>query len=331
MPVDAPKPPGFTRFVLTSDTHSRTDSLQMPYGDVLIHAGDFTELGLPSEVHKFNDWLELKDAGHFTAVNFRKGRVLRGTGVHVTSASSGVKLEMPESPQMKEEPEEHGIKQEEDELQIAVGVKVEESCLLQEIPEGPQTKEEPEEQRIKQEEEQLLVCVKTEESSLLQQRQLYGGAHVVDMDFPHEGVHITSVSFEGLRQEVPESPRMKEEPEEHGIKQEEDEQQIAVSVKTEVPESPQTEEEPEEQRIKREEEQLPVCVKSEELRQKRREHREETRGEDESSETEGDTEHSSDEEADLHHIQPLSSDDGDDLRGWSPLLSLSVVVTLLQL
>uniref|UniRef100_A0AAV2LGK4 Uncharacterized protein n=1 Tax=Knipowitschia caucasica TaxID=637954 RepID=A0AAV2LGK4_KNICA len=77
------------------------------------------------------------------------------TGVHVTSASSGVKLEMPESPQMKEEPEEYGIKQEEDEQQIAVGVKVEESCLLQEIPEGPQTKEEPEEQRIKQEEEQL--------------------------------------------------------------------------------------------------------------------------------------------------------------------------------
>ena len=29
----------------------------MPYGDVFIHAGDFTELGLPSEVKKFNDWL----------------------------------------------------------------------------------------------------------------------------------------------------------------------------------------------------------------------------------------------------------------------------------
>lgn len=29
----------------------------MPYGDVLIHAGDFTELGLPSEVKKFNEWL----------------------------------------------------------------------------------------------------------------------------------------------------------------------------------------------------------------------------------------------------------------------------------
>lgn len=40
-----------------SDTHSRTDGIQMPYGDVLLHMGDFTELGLPSEVKKFNDWL----------------------------------------------------------------------------------------------------------------------------------------------------------------------------------------------------------------------------------------------------------------------------------
>ncbi|XP_076119780.1 metallophosphoesterase MPPED2-like isoform X1 [Alosa pseudoharengus] len=56
-PYDAPKPAGHTRFVCISDTHSRTDDIQMPYGDVLLHTGDFTELGLPSEVKKFNDWL----------------------------------------------------------------------------------------------------------------------------------------------------------------------------------------------------------------------------------------------------------------------------------
>lgn len=43
-----------------SDTHSRTDGIQMPYGDVLLHMGDFTELGLPSEVKKFNDWLGME-------------------------------------------------------------------------------------------------------------------------------------------------------------------------------------------------------------------------------------------------------------------------------
>ncbi|KAG7455912.1 hypothetical protein MATL_G00246130 [Megalops atlanticus] len=57
LPHDTPKPPGYTRFVCISDTHSRTDAIQMPFGDVFIHAGDFTELGLPSEVKKFNDWL----------------------------------------------------------------------------------------------------------------------------------------------------------------------------------------------------------------------------------------------------------------------------------
>ncbi|KPP74704.1 metallophosphoesterase MPPED2-like, partial [Scleropages formosus] len=58
IPYDTPKPAGHTRFVCVSDTHSRTDGIQMPYGDVLLHMGDFTELGLPSEVKKFNDWLD---------------------------------------------------------------------------------------------------------------------------------------------------------------------------------------------------------------------------------------------------------------------------------
>ncbi|XP_077999225.1 metallophosphoesterase MPPED2-like [Glandiceps talaboti] len=55
---DTPKLPGHTRFVCVSDTHSKTDKMtMMPEGDVLIHAGDFTELGFPKEVEKFNDWL----------------------------------------------------------------------------------------------------------------------------------------------------------------------------------------------------------------------------------------------------------------------------------
>lgn len=64
IPYDTPKPAGHTRFVCVSDTHSRTDGIQMPYGDVLLHMGDFTELGLPSEVKKFNDWLGTKAARH---------------------------------------------------------------------------------------------------------------------------------------------------------------------------------------------------------------------------------------------------------------------------
>ncbi|TNN41708.1 Metallophosphoesterase MPPED2 [Liparis tanakae] len=63
IPYDNPKPSGHTRFVCVSDTHSRTDGIQMPYGDVLLHTGDFTELGLPSEVKKFNDWLARRLGG----------------------------------------------------------------------------------------------------------------------------------------------------------------------------------------------------------------------------------------------------------------------------
>uniref|UniRef100_A0AAV2MDW3 Uncharacterized protein n=1 Tax=Knipowitschia caucasica TaxID=637954 RepID=A0AAV2MDW3_KNICA len=95
---------------------------------------------------------------------------LSPAGVLVPSVSSGLKQENPESPQISEEPEEHGIKLEEDLLQITVGVKAEEHSLLQEIPQSPQTKEEPEEVRIKHEEEPLPVCVKTEEWSLPQRQ-----------------------------------------------------------------------------------------------------------------------------------------------------------------
>ena len=52
-----PKPKGYTRFVCLSDTHNRTDSLHVPHGDILIHAGDFTLKGYPREVTKFNEFL----------------------------------------------------------------------------------------------------------------------------------------------------------------------------------------------------------------------------------------------------------------------------------
>ncbi|CAL8323979.1 unnamed protein product [Lota lota] len=86
MAHDTPKPPGFTRFVCVSDTHSRTDAIQMPYGDVFIHAGDFTELGLPSEVKKFNDWLgQGFIRGHDAKVWWW---VMGGEGVHIQNVDT---------------------------------------------------------------------------------------------------------------------------------------------------------------------------------------------------------------------------------------------------
>lgn len=42
-----------------SDTHCLTSHLQfeIPYGDVFVHAGDFTRCGSASEVEEFNSWI----------------------------------------------------------------------------------------------------------------------------------------------------------------------------------------------------------------------------------------------------------------------------------
>ena len=45
------------RFVCVSDTHGRHNDVAVPGGDVLIHAGDFTESGHPGEVDLFLAWL----------------------------------------------------------------------------------------------------------------------------------------------------------------------------------------------------------------------------------------------------------------------------------
>lgn len=58
LPFDAPKPEGHTRFVCISDTHTRTSNLSVPAGDVLIHAGDFSNIGLPKDIEKFKQFLD---------------------------------------------------------------------------------------------------------------------------------------------------------------------------------------------------------------------------------------------------------------------------------
>lgn len=59
-PIDynTPKPAGHTRFVCIADTHNRTDKMKhIPDGDVLIHAGDFTNFGSRDQVVHFNNFL----------------------------------------------------------------------------------------------------------------------------------------------------------------------------------------------------------------------------------------------------------------------------------
>ena len=58
LPWDTPKPEGHTRFVCVSDTHSKTENLEVPPGDVLLHAGDFSQIGMKKEIEEFVSFLK---------------------------------------------------------------------------------------------------------------------------------------------------------------------------------------------------------------------------------------------------------------------------------
>ena len=58
-----------TRFVCISDTHGKHRGVAVPQGDVLIHAGDFTNTGEEAQVLDFANWLvEEKQKGGFSHV-----------------------------------------------------------------------------------------------------------------------------------------------------------------------------------------------------------------------------------------------------------------------
>jgi Icc-related predicted phosphoesterase len=44
------------KLVCISDTHGKHDSINLPDGDVLIHAGDFCNIGSESDFYKFYQW-----------------------------------------------------------------------------------------------------------------------------------------------------------------------------------------------------------------------------------------------------------------------------------
>jgi len=61
------KPEGWTRFVCFSDTHGMHDAIpraHRPAGDVLLHAGDFTNTGELEQVASLAKWLEQYPAEH---------------------------------------------------------------------------------------------------------------------------------------------------------------------------------------------------------------------------------------------------------------------------
>ena len=56
------------RLVLISDTHNHQESLVLPGGDALVHAGDFTMRGTAAEVAAFGAWLGAQPYPHKVVV-----------------------------------------------------------------------------------------------------------------------------------------------------------------------------------------------------------------------------------------------------------------------
>ncbi|CAF0856190.1 unnamed protein product [Brachionus calyciflorus] len=63
LPLDTPVYENKVRFVCISDTHSKIDRMhhEIPSGDILIHAGDFTNSGSIDDVIKFSNFLKTLD------------------------------------------------------------------------------------------------------------------------------------------------------------------------------------------------------------------------------------------------------------------------------
>ena len=77
IPADSPIHDDAVRFVCVSDTHNRTDRLQVPDGDVLLHAGDFTMTGQMHEIEHFNTWLgKYYYLGIYTQTDLFKNRFI---------------------------------------------------------------------------------------------------------------------------------------------------------------------------------------------------------------------------------------------------------------
>jgi len=57
-PAATPTPPGHVRCVCISDTHSAHKMMSLPPGDILIHGGDFSNVGEEDDVLDFCNWLE---------------------------------------------------------------------------------------------------------------------------------------------------------------------------------------------------------------------------------------------------------------------------------
>jgi len=62
--LSQPVKEGFLRVVCLSDTHNKHDQLEVPLGDVLVHAGDFSSTGTPDQLQRFAEFMAAQPHKH---------------------------------------------------------------------------------------------------------------------------------------------------------------------------------------------------------------------------------------------------------------------------
>jgi len=83
-----------TKIVCISDTHNFHHDVDVPDGDILIHAGDFTLTGSLGEVVEFNDWLGTLDHPYKIIVAGNHDRCLGESGtLGLKMFTNGIYLE----------------------------------------------------------------------------------------------------------------------------------------------------------------------------------------------------------------------------------------------
>ena len=83
-----------TRIVCISDTHNFHHDVDVPDGDILIHAGDFTLTGSLGEVVEFNEWLGTLDHPYKIIIAGNHDRCLGESGtLGLKMFTNGIYLE----------------------------------------------------------------------------------------------------------------------------------------------------------------------------------------------------------------------------------------------
>ena len=70
------------RLVCVSDTHNKHADLNIPEGDVFIHAGDITQRGTLAELSNFNEWLATLPHKHKIVIGGNHDEILQNSSIN---------------------------------------------------------------------------------------------------------------------------------------------------------------------------------------------------------------------------------------------------------